>query len=167
MAYKKIPPKTENWLLGYHKNIQNYKTETTGSVHFKLGKEIILLTECVGSIYSGKLGKLKRKVYGPFSWIGFNRIKPAKLLRDSILATTCNTCNYYHATICNTYNTVSWSSLYSFDRPLEDERLSWTSSQVNLKQEPLDWRSSAPILNNRGRYLLNSIIQFNKLFCRR
>ena len=70
----------------------------------------------------------KKKLYGPFFWMGFNCLKAAATLRSQF--------TFYHSAPRN-----SW---YSFYRPPKDERLSrlW-SHPVVLNTEPLDWESSA------------------------
>ena len=71
---------------------------------------------------------LKKKLYGPFLWMGFNCLKAR--------ATSRRQFTFYHLVPRN-----SWYSLY---RPRKDERLSrpW-SHLVVLNTGPLDWESSA------------------------
>ena len=70
---------------------------------------------------------LKKRLYGPFLWIGFNCLKAA--------ATSRRQFTFYHSFPRN-----SW---YSFYWPRKDERLSrpW-SHPVVLNTGPLDWESS-------------------------
>ena len=72
--------------------------------------------------------EVKKKLYGPFLWTGFNCLKAR--------ATSRRQFTFYHKV-----PRISW---YSFYRPWEDERLSrpW-SHPVVLNTGPLDWESSA------------------------
>ena len=82
----------------------------------------------VKSNLSHKLNIKKKKLYGPFLWIGFNCLKAT--------ATSRRQFTFYHS--------VPRNSWYSFYRPQKDERLSrpW-SHPVVLSTGPLDWQSSA------------------------
>ena len=70
----------------------------------------------------------KKKLYGPFLWIGFNCLKAT--------ATSRRQFTFYHS--------VPRNSWYSFYRPWKNERLSrpW-SHPVVLNTGLLDWESSA------------------------
>ena len=72
-------------------------------------------------------GWIKKKLYGPFLWIGFNCLKATATLRRPS--------NFYHSVPRN-----SWCSFY---QPQKDERLSRPWSQpIVLSTGSLDWESS-------------------------
>ena len=79
----------------------------------------------------------KKKLYGPFLWMGFNCLKATATLRRQF--------TFYHS--------VPRNSWYSFYQSRKDERLSrpWNHPVV-LNMGPLDWESSAlttrPLLHN-------------------
>ena len=72
----------------------------------------------------------KKKLYGPFSWMGFNSLKATKPLRWGSFT-------FYHE--------VPTDSWYSFDQPRKDEKLSGRpcSHPAVLNMGPLDWESTA------------------------
>ena len=74
------------------------------------------------------LSYFKKKLYGPFLWMGFNCLKAT--------ATSRRQFTFYHS--------VPRNSWYSFYRPWKDERLRrpW-SHPVVLNTRLLDWESSA------------------------
>ena len=76
----------------------------------------------------GNLNLKKKKLYGPFLWMGFNCLKAT--------ATSGRQFTFYHS--------VPRNSWYSFYRPRKYERLSrpW-SHPVVLNTGLLDWESSA------------------------
>ena len=77
---------------------------------------------------AGKKKTLKKKLYGPFLWMGFNCLKATATLRRQF--------TFYHP--------VPRNSWYSFYQPHKDERLTWPwSHSVVLSMGPLDWESSA------------------------
>ena len=70
----------------------------------------------------------KKKLYGPFLWIGFNCLKASATSRTQF--------TFYHYV-----PRYSWYSIY---QPRKDETLSqpWSHPEV-LNTGPLDWKSSA------------------------
>ena len=70
----------------------------------------------------------KKKLHGPFLWMGFNCLKATATPRRQF--------TFYHS--------VPRNSWYSFYQPQKDERLSWPwSHPVVLNTVLLDWESSA------------------------
>ena len=83
----------------------------------------------------------KKKLYGPFLWMGFNCLKAT--------ATSRRQFTFYHS--------VPRNSWYSFYQPRKDGRLSWPwSHPVVLNTGPLDWESSAlttwPLLHQHWNF---------------
>ena len=90
---------------------------------------------------------LKKKLYGPFLWMGFNCLK--------VTATSSRQFTFYHSVPRNFW--------YSFYRPRKDERLSqpW-SHPVVLNTELLDWEPSTltarPLLHKNNIRLLGCYV---------
>ena len=83
-----------------------------------------LLVTCVSPVYIVVDKKLKKKLYGPFLWMGFNCLKATATSRRQFI--------FYHLVPRNFW--------YSFYQPRKDERLSQTwSHPVVLNLGPLDW----------------------------
>ena len=94
---------------------------------YKVFTELILLYPCFIYVSWQKVSQyLKKKLHGPFLWMGFNCLKAR--------ATSRRLFTFYHYVPRN-----CWYSLYW---PWKDERLSqpW-SHPVALNTGPLDWES--------------------------